>query len=94
MIVGPVIRRAAQTLAAGVAGVVAVDGLRRLLRNGAVRNGAVAATSWTLRGKRSMEAGAETARLAMADVVSEARGRIGEQSPPPGAGNDPHDHEH
>jgi hypothetical protein len=94
MIVGPVVRRAAQTLAAGVVGVTVVDGIRRLLRSGAVRNGAVVATSWTLRGKRSMEAGAESARLSMADVLSEARQRMGEQSPPPGAGMDPHDHEH
>ncbi|GIH15656.1 DUF1490 family protein [Rugosimonospora africana] len=94
MTVGPVVRRAAQTLAAGVLGVSVVGGFRRLLRAGAVRNGAVVAASWTLRGKRSMEAGAESARLAMADVVSEARERIGEQSPPPGAGTDRHDHDH
>jgi hypothetical protein len=88
------LRRAAQTLAVGVAGVTVVDGLRRLLHSGAVRSGAVAATSWGLRGKRSMETGAENARLIMADVVSEARQRIGEQSPPPGADIDPDNHDH
>jgi hypothetical protein len=43
--------------------------------------------------------GAEKARLAASDIVSEARGRIGEQTPPPSSGtsadhNDGHGHEH
>ncbi|WP_345626610.1 DUF1490 family protein [Rugosimonospora acidiphila] len=90
----PRVRMVVQTLAVGVVGVTVVDGARRLLRGGSVRGGAVAATSWALRGRRSLESGAENARLTMSDVISEARHRIGEQSPPPGAGTDRHEHEH
>ncbi len=94
MVVGHVARRAAVTLMTGVSGVIAVDAIKRLARVGAVDNAAVTATSWGLRGKRSAEAGAENLRLATADIVSEARERIGEQSPAPGAATDLHEHGH
>ena len=42
-------------------------------------------TSWGLRGTRRAEVAAENARLAVADVVAEAKGRIGEEVTPPGA---------
>ncbi len=38
---------------------------------------------WGLRGTRRAEAAAESARLTVADVVAEARGRIGEEAPLP-----------
>ena len=41
------------------------------------------ATAWGLRGTRKAEEAAERARLKVADVVAEARERIGEEAPPP-----------
>jgi hypothetical protein len=38
--------------------------------------------------------GAESARLKVADVMAEARERIGEEVPPPAAGDAGHDHDH
>jgi hypothetical protein len=46
-----------------------------------------------LRGFRAAEAGAEKARLAAGDIVSEARERNGEQAPAPGTFSD-HGHDH
>ena len=89
-----VLRRTGAAVATGVVGVAAVDAGKRLLRAGVVRRGAVTVTAWGLRGLRSAETGAETARLNAADVVAEARERIGEQAPAPGNGTAPHDHEH
>lgn len=86
--------RAAGLLLTGVAGAAAYDGVKRIARSGAVRGAAVTATTWGLRGARVAETGAERARLASADIVSEARERIGEQAPTPGLGGAGHDHQH
>ncbi len=94
MAVGQLARRAAVTVATGVSGVVLVDGAKRFVRAGAMRRCAVALTTWGLRGKRSAEVGAENLRLVTGDVVSEARERIGEQTPPPGTGAEAHGHGH
>ena len=51
-------------------------------------------TEWGLRGMRKAEEGAESARLKMADVMAEARERIGEEVPPPAVTETAHDHEH
>lgn len=90
------VRRAGRMVATGVVGVVAVDAARSAARRGSVRNGAVTATAWALRGRRRMETGAEKARLAGGDIVAEARARVGEQAPPPGQdiGAHAHDHDH
>lgn len=90
---GGLLARGAVVVATGAAGAAAWDGIKRVARSGAVRGGLVEATALGLRGARAAETGAERARLAAADIVSEARERIGEQSPPPGvtAG---HDHDH
>lgn len=69
-------------------------GIKRLARTRALHDSAVTVTSWGLRGARAVETGAERARLATADVVAEARERIGEQAPPPATGAVAHDHEH
>lgn len=84
--------RATGMVATGVVGAAAYDGVKRLLRGRTARSAAVAATALGLRGARAVEAGAERARLTAADIVSEARERIGEESTPPGAGG--HGHEH
>ncbi|GAA1402656.1 DUF1490 family protein [Pseudonocardia kongjuensis] len=90
---GAVLGKAAGLVVTGLAGAVTYDGVKRVARSGAVREAAVTATAWGLRGARAAETGAERARLATADIVSEARGRIGEEAPAPGSGHG-HTHEH
>ena len=85
--------RAARVVATGLAGAVAYDGVKRVVRSGAIRGATVTGTVWGLRGFRAAEAGAEKARLVAGDIVSEARERIGEQAPAPGTVNG-HGHEH
>lgn len=91
---GAVVGRAAGFVASGLVGAAAYDGIKRLARTRTLHESAVTVTSWGLRGARAAETGAERARLATADVVAEARERIGEQAPPPAAGAVAHDHEH
>jgi len=91
---GVVVCKSAALVAGGLAGAVAYDGVKRLVRSDTLRSGAVAVTSWGLRGARAVETGAEKARLATADIVSEAREKIGEQASPPGAGAPAHNHDH
>jgi hypothetical protein len=95
VIVGAIVGKAAGLVATGLAGAVALEGVKKVAQSGLVHNTAVAVTSWGLRGARAAEVGAERARLTASDIVSEARERIGEQTPPPasGAGAD-HAHEH
>ena len=85
--------RAARVVATGLAGAVAYDGVKRVVRSGAIRSATVAGTVLGLRGVRAAETGAEKARLVAGDIVSEARERIGEQAPAPGTANG-HEHEH
>jgi Protein of unknown function (DUF1490) len=87
------IARAARVVATGLAGAAAYDGVKRVVRTSAIRNATVAGTAWGLRGIRAAETGAEKARLVAGDIVSEARARIGEQAPAPGAVNG-HGHQH
>jgi hypothetical protein len=87
--------RAAGFVVSGLAGAAAYDGVKKLVRGRAAHDAAVAVTSWGLRGVRAAETGAEKARLATADIVSEARKRTGEQAPAPGAtAGNAHEHEH
>lgn len=85
--------RAAHVVATGVAGAAVYDGVKRIARSDAVRSATVAVTAWGLRGLRAAETGAEKVRLATADIVSEARARIGEEAPAPPASNG-HGHQH
>jgi hypothetical protein len=82
----------------GVAGAAVYDGAKRFARTMAdsrvLRRAAVTVTAVGLRGARVAEAGAERARLAAGDIVSEARERIGEQTRPPGPATPAHEHEH
>ncbi len=84
--------RAAQTVATGLGGAIAYDGVKRVARSGVLRGAAVTVTTWGLRGVRAAEAGAEQARLTVGDLISEARARLGETAPAPGANG--HGHEH
>lgn len=95
MVLGALAGKAAGLVVSGFAGAVAYDGVKRAAQSGAARSAAVTVTSWGLIGARAAETGAERARLATADIVSEARGRIGEQAPAPGTASDTgHGHEH
>lgn len=94
MAVGELAARAAGLIVTGLTGAAAYDGVKRLVRGRSVRAIAVSATAAGLRGVRAAEIGAERARLTAADIVSEARERIGEQASPPGAATAGHNHEH
>lgn len=85
--------KAATTVVTGLVGVSAYELLRKAIDKAPLHETAVAATEWSLRGTRRAEEAAETARLKAADVVAEARERIGEETPAPTAA-DVHDHEH
>jgi len=88
-----IVGKAAGLVATGLAGAAALEGVKKVAQSGVLHNTAVAVTSWGLRGARAAEVGAEKARLTASDIVSEARERIGEQTPPPASGAD-HAHEH
>jgi tRNA G26 N,N-dimethylase Trm1 len=82
------------TAVTGAVGAAAYDALRRVAAKAPVHEAAVTATEWGLRGVRRAEETAESARLAMADVVAEARERVGEEVPPPAVADAEHDHDH
>ncbi|AQT82597.1 hypothetical protein B1R94_06000 [Mycolicibacterium litorale] len=84
--------KAATTVVTGVIGAAAFDVLRKASTKLPVRKAAVNATALGLRGVRAAEANAERARLAIGDVVAEAREQIGEEAPAPVAGAAGHDH--
>ncbi|MCV7257985.1 DUF1490 family protein [Mycobacterium shimoidei] len=92
MLVHGLLGKAAGTVITGLVGVSAYEALRKAVRSAPVHEAAVTATEWSLRGTRRAEQAAESARLKFADVVAEARERIGEEAPPPAVGQ--HDHEH
>lgn len=86
--------KAAGLLVSGIAGAAVVDRLKQPATGAAAKRALVAVTAVTLRGKRSIEAGAENLRLAAGDVVAQAREKIGETAPPPAHPAPAHDHEH
>lgn len=85
--------KAASAVLTGLVGVSAYELLRKALDKAPMHETAVTATEWGLRGTRRAEELAESARLKVADVMAEARERIGEEVPAPVAAG-PHDHEH
>ena len=85
--------KAATTVATGVVGVAAYDGLRKAVKATPAHEAAVSTAVWSLRGVRKAERGAERARLRVGDVVAEARQRIGEEASPPAVDHN-HDHDH
>jgi hypothetical protein len=91
---GALITRAGSTVLTGLVGAVAYDGAKKAVGDGTARSGAVNALAWGLRGKRRLETGAEQVRLVTGDLVAEARAKVGEQAPPPGATDTLHDHDH
>jgi hypothetical protein len=92
MVVQGLLGKAAGTVVTGLVGVSAYEIVRKALGKAPLHDAAVTATEWGLRGSRRAEEAAESARLKLADVVAEARERIGEEAQPPAIGD--HDHEH
>ncbi|MBJ7288770.1 DUF1490 family protein [Williamsia sp.] len=88
------IAKATTTVVTGAVGAVAYDLARKAAARAPIRDAAVVVTSWGLRGTRRAEESAESARLAVADVVAEARERIGEETTPPGTADAGHSHDH
>jgi hypothetical protein len=93
MLVHGLLGKAAGTVVTGLVGVSAYEVVRKAMAKAPLHDAAVTATEWGLRGTRRAEEAAESARLKLADVVAEARERIGEEAQPPAIGGD-HDHEH
>ncbi|SOJ53771.1 hypothetical protein MSIMFB_01269 [Mycobacterium simulans] len=85
--------KAASTVVTGVVGVTAYEVLKKAAAKAPLRETAVGAAELGLRGTRRAETAAESARLKIADVMAEARERIGEEAPTP-AVSDIHDHDH
>ncbi len=92
MVFSAIVGRAAQLVATGLAGAVAYDGLKKALQSKVLHDAAVTVTAMGLRSLRVAETGAEKARLTAADIVSEARERIGEQAAPPMSATRGHNH--
>ncbi|BBX65650.1 hypothetical protein MSAS_48240 [Mycobacterium saskatchewanense] len=85
--------KAATTVVTGLAGVTAYELLRKAVAKAPLHETAVSAAELGLRGTRKAEEAAESARLRIADVMAEARERIGEEAPTPSV-TPVHDHEH
>jgi hypothetical protein len=89
-----ILAKAATTVATGAVGVAAYEVLRKAVGKLPIREASVKAAELGLRGTRKAEEGAEVARLKVADVMAEARERIGEEVPPPAVADTEHTHEH
>ncbi|CKM21393.1 DUF1490 family protein [Mycobacterium tuberculosis] len=83
MVTHELLVKAAGAVLTGLGGVSAYETLRKALGTAPIRRASVTVMEWGLRGTRRAEAAAESARLTVADVVAEARGRIGEEAPLP-----------
>lgn len=94
MVLHVFLAKATSTVVTGAVGAAAFQGVKKVVAKAPVREASVTATSWALRGVRKAEEGAESTRLKVADVVAEARERIGEEVPPPAVADHAHDHDH
>ncbi|MCV6984999.1 DUF1490 family protein [Mycobacterium shinjukuense] len=86
MVLHRFVARAVPTVVTGLVGAVAYEGLRKTVTKLPLRKATVAVTAWGLRATREAERkaqeSAEQARLTVADVMAEARERVGEDVPP------------
>jgi hypothetical protein len=94
MVIHGFLAKAASAVVTGTIGAAAYHAVRTAAAKAPLHEASVGATALVLRGVRRAEVGAESARLKVADVVAEARERIGEEVPPPGVAEAAHDHEH
>src|SRR5690242_19117413 len=94
MVLHRLLVKAVPTVVTGTVGAVAYDVLRRAVAKFPSRAATVTATAWGLRGvreaERRVQESSEQARLTVADVVAEAKERLGEQVSPVAVGD--HDH--
>ncbi|WP_111765452.1 DUF1490 family protein [Nakamurella deserti] len=88
-----VLGKAVGAVISGVAGVTVVNAARSGRLGRVAHQAAVGVTAAGLRAVRAAEHGAENTRLVAADIVAEAREKVGEQATPPGAPT-VHDHQH
>ncbi|HET9874993.1 MAG TPA: DUF1490 family protein [Mycobacterium sp.] len=90
--------KAGPTVVSGVVGVAAYEVLRKALAKVPLREATVTVTTWGLRAvreaERKAEESAEQARLTVADVLAEARERIGEDVSPLTVADSGDDHDH
>ncbi|CAM3604045.1 DUF1490 family protein [Tsukamurella ocularis] len=93
MAVQAVLLKAGSALVTGLVGAAAYDATKKALAKAPLREGAVAATALGLKGSRKAEEVAENVRLNAADILAEAKERVGEESTPPATGA-AHDHDH
>ena len=93
MAVYGLVAKAAATVFTGLVGVTAYEVVRKAAAKAPLHETAVKGAELGLRGTRKAEEAAESARLKIADVMSEARERIGEEAPTPAVG-DVHEHDH
>jgi hypothetical protein len=93
MAVYGLLAKAATTVITGLAGVTAYELLKKAAAKAPLHETAVKSAELGLRGTRKAEEAAESARLKIADVMAEARERIGEEAPTPAVGG-VHDHDH
>ncbi|BDX33484.1 hypothetical protein TUM20985_40310 [Mycobacterium antarcticum] len=94
MMVGGLLAKAAGAVFTGLVGVTAYEVARKAVAKAPVRQAAVATTALGIRGARKAEEGAENLRLKAADVMAEARERVGEEVPPPAVADADHGHGH
>src|ERR1700751_750170 len=83
MAVYGLLAKAAGTVVPGLVGVPAYELARKAVAKAPLHETAVSAAELGLRGSRKAEEAAESARLKAADVMAEARERIGEEAPTP-----------
>ena len=93
MAVQAVLLKAGSALVTGLVGAAAYEATKKALAKAPLRESAVAATALGLKGSRKAEEVAENARLNAADILAEAKERVGEESTPPATGA-AHDHDH
>ncbi|KAA1250903.1 DUF1490 family protein [Mycobacterium simiae] len=90
--------KAVPAVVTGVVGAATYEALRRAVGKVPVRDATVTATAWGLRGIRTAERkaqeGSEHARLTFADVLAEAKERIGEPVSLSAVPDACHDHGH
>ncbi|MEE6164111.1 MULTISPECIES: DUF1490 family protein [unclassified Mycolicibacterium] len=94
MVLHGLLVKAGSAVVTGAVGVAAYEVVRKAVAKAPVREAVVTTTAWALRGARKAEESAESARLKAADVMAEARERIGEEVPPPAVADAEHAHEH
>lgn len=82
MVLHGLLAKAAPTVVTGAAGVAAYEALRKGVAKVPLRAATVTVTAWGIRVKREAERkaqqSAEQARLTAADVIAEAKERVGE----------------